>query len=103
MLLDTQPSLSAAEATANFSEPFLCYNVPRRATSNVSDWLVAWLGGNISNASEPVTSVRSWHIAMLFSLQLASYTDGLSCFNFTQARGVRAWHAHVARACGVRT
>ena len=84
VLLDTQPHMSAAEVVANFSSPYLCYNVPRRHTRNISDWLSVWLGGNISNASDPVASVRSWHITMLFTLQLAAYTDGLSCFNFTQ-------------------
>ena len=84
VLLDTQPAISAADATTNFSEPFLCYSVPRRATANVTDWSALWLGVNITNASEPLKSLRSWHITMLFTLQLAAFTDGLSCFNFTQ-------------------
>ncbi len=50
----------------------------------VSDWMAIWLGQNISNVSAPVESVRSWHVTMLLVLQLAAYTDGLSCFNFTQ-------------------
>ena len=84
VLLDTQPNMSASDVTANFSQPFLCYNVPRRATRNVSDWSAMWLGLNFSNASAPVESVRSWHVTMLLVLNLAAYTDGLSCFNFSQ-------------------
>ena len=84
LLLDTQPNMSAAEVTANFSQPYACYNVPQYRTQNMSDWMSIWLGGIISNASNPVDSLRSWHLTMLLVLQLAAYTDGLSCFNFTQ-------------------
>ena len=84
VLLDTQPAVSAADATTNFSSPYLCNDVPRRATANISDWLALWLRQNVSNASSPLASIRSWHLAMLLSLQVASYTDDLSCFGFTQ-------------------
>ncbi len=48
VLLDTQPHMSAAEVTANFSQPFLCYNVPRRATRNVSDWMAVLIASLIA-------------------------------------------------------
>ncbi|KOO24764.1 hypothetical protein Ctob_012267 [Chrysochromulina tobinii] len=53
LLLDTQPNMSAAEVTANFSQPYACYNVPQYRTQNMSDWMSIWLGGIISNASNP--------------------------------------------------
>ena len=84
VLLDTQPNMSAADAVANFSQPYLCYNVPRRATRNISDWAALYLGMNFTNVSAPIEDVRSWHLTMLLTLQLAAYTDGLSCFNFSQ-------------------
>jgi hypothetical protein len=82
LLLDTHPTLSQADATTNFSKLFTCYDVPRRWTLNASDNANTWLGVNITNTSQ-LFQQRSWHLTMLLVLQLASYTDGLSCFNFT--------------------
>ena len=42
-----------------------------------------WLGANITNMSQ-VKGVQSWHLSMMLTLQMAAYTDGLACFNFTE-------------------
>ena len=31
-----------------------------------------------------VKGIRSWQLSMMLTLQMAAYTDGLSCFNFTE-------------------
>jgi len=37
---------------------------------------------NITNTSNAL-EVKAWQLTMMLSLQMAAYTDGLSCFNFT--------------------
>jgi hypothetical protein len=93
LMLDTHPNVSLADATTNFTQPYLCYDIPRRWTVNISELLVQWLNANISNVSVAATgagSVRSWQLTMLLTLQLTSYTDTLSCFNWSQVISKRS-------------
>ena len=83
LLLDTHPNVSLADAATNHTQPYLCHNVPRRWSANVSRELVTWLGANISNVTDP-SQVKSWQLSMALALHVAAYTAGLSCFNFTQ-------------------
>jgi len=83
LLLDTHPNVSTAEATTNFTQPYLCYDVPRRWTFNITEHIATWLNINITNTSN-YREVRSWQTTMLLTVQLAAYTDTLSCFNFSQ-------------------
>ena len=82
LLLDTHPSVSLADGTTNFTQPYLCYDVPRRWTADAGAHAIAWLGVNITNTSQ-LFQIRSWHTTMLLVLNVASYTDELSCFNFS--------------------
>ena len=82
LLLDTHPAISFADATTNFTQLYTCFDAPRRFTPNASLNAMTWLGVNITNTSQ-MHQQRSWHLGMLLVLQLASYTDGLSCFNFS--------------------
>ena len=82
LILDTHPNASLAEAATNHTRPFVCHNVPRRWTQNITTHLIDWIGANFSNITHTY-KVRSWQLSMLLTLQLAAYTDGLSCFNFS--------------------
>ena len=82
LILDTHPNASLAEAATNHTRPFVCHNVPRRWTQNITTHLIDWIGANFSNITHTY-KVRSWQLSMLLTLQLAAYTDGFSCFNFS--------------------
>ena len=83
LLLDTHPNVSSADATLNLTQPYMCEHVPRRNLVNLTLMLDRWLGVNITNMSQ-VRGVQSWHLSMMLTLQMAAYTDGLACFNFTE-------------------
>ena len=83
LLLDTHPNVSSADATLNLTQPYMCEHVPRRNLVNLTLMLDRWLGANITNMSQ-VKDVQSWQLSMMLTLQMAAYTDGLSCFNFTE-------------------
>ena len=83
LLLDTHPNVSSADATLNLTQPYMCEHVPRRNSVNLTLMLDEWLGANITNMSQ-VKDVKSWQLSMMLTLQVAAYTDGLSCFNFTE-------------------
>lgn len=74
--------MSLADATANLTTPYVCEEVPRRWTHNITYQILRWIGDDrdaLLNASAPET-IRSWQLTMLLSLHMAAYVDfGISC------------------------
>ena len=92
LLLDTHPNISSADLLVNMTQPYLCSNVPRRFTHNMSLLLNTWMGTNITNITHDLGETKSWQLAMVLTLQLATYTDRLSCFNLTVPLALNALH-----------
>ena len=63
LILDTHPNASLAEAATNHTRPFVCHNVPRRWTQNITTHLIDWIGANFSNITHTY-KVRSWQLCV---------------------------------------
>lgn len=85
LLLDVHPNVSLGDATANVTQPYVCEQVPRRWTPNITDTITEWLGVNSGENATAwnASMIRSWQTTMLLTLHVAAYVDGgISCFRF---------------------